>query len=67
MFAAAILKYIERKETEAKNFLKLVSKLSYESEYGEEIEKAWLLLAESFIKVGLWLFRSRSMTTRRRS
>ena len=30
MFACAILKYMDKKETEAKNFLKLISKQTYE-------------------------------------
>ena len=45
MFGIAILKFLAKKETEAKNFLKLLAKKPYDSECGEELEKAWLLHA----------------------
>lgn len=51
IFALTILKFLAKKETEAKNFLKILAKKNYDSENGEELEKAWLLHAESFIKV----------------
>jgi hypothetical protein len=35
MFAVSILKFLAKKETEAKNFLKLLAKGNYDSENGE--------------------------------
>jgi hypothetical protein len=35
MFAIAIAKFLSKKETEAKNFLKLLAKRPYETEVGE--------------------------------
>ena len=51
MFAISIAKFLTGRDVEAGNFLKLCSKLSYQPEYGEELEKAWLLHAESYIKI----------------
>ena len=51
MFAIAIAKFLTGKDVEAANFLKLCGKLNYQPEFGEELEKAWLLHAESYIKI----------------
>lgn len=45
MFAMAIAKYMAGKDVEASNFLKLCAKINYLPEFGEELEKAWLLHA----------------------
>jgi hypothetical protein len=45
MLAIAIVKYLQKKDVEGNNFLKLCAKLPYQPEYGEELEKAWLLHA----------------------
>lgn len=51
MFAIAIAKFIAGKDVEASNFLKLCAKISYQPEFGEELEKAWLLHAEAYIHI----------------
>lgn len=51
MLAIAIAKFIQKKDVEANNFLKLCAKLSYQPEYGEELEKAWLLHAETYVQI----------------
>ena len=51
MLAIAIAKYMLKKDTEANNFLKLCSKMPYQPDCGEELEKAWLLHAESYIHI----------------
>jgi hypothetical protein len=45
MFAIAIAKFLAGKDVEASNFLKLCGKINYQPEFGEELEKAWLLHA----------------------
>lgn len=47
----AMIKFMMGKDTEANNFLKLCAKMNYQPEFGEELEKAWLLSAESYIKI----------------
>ena len=51
MFAIAIAKFLTTKDVEATNFLKLCAKMNYQPEFGEELEKAWLLFAESYIQI----------------
>jgi hypothetical protein len=51
MLAIAIAKFLQKKDVEANNFLKLCAKLSYQPEYGEELEKAWLLHAETYVQI----------------
>ena len=51
MLAIAIAKFMIKKDAEGNNFLKLCDKLVYQQEYGEDIEKAWLLHAESYIHI----------------
>ena len=45
MLAIAIAKFITKKDVEGNNFLKLCDKITYQPEFGEELEKAWLLHA----------------------
>lgn len=51
MFAIAIAKFIAAKDVEASNFLKLCGKISYQPQFGEELEKAWLLHAQAYIQI----------------
>jgi hypothetical protein len=51
MLTIAIAKYMMKKETDGNNFLKLCAKMPYQPEYGEELEKAWLLHAETYIQI----------------
>ncbi len=51
MLAIAIIKYLQKKDVEGNNFLKLCAKLPYQPEYGEELEKAWLLHAETYVQI----------------
>ena len=51
MLAIAIAKYMQSKDTEGNNFLKLCAKMPYQPGYGEELEKAWLLHAETYIHI----------------
>lgn len=51
MFAIAIAKFLAGKDVEASNFLKLCGKITYQPEFGEELEKAWLLHAEAYIQI----------------
>jgi uncharacterized protein (UPF0212 family) len=51
MLAIAIAKYMTKKETDGNNFLKLCAKMTYQPEFGEELEKAWLLHAENYIQI----------------
>ena len=51
MLALSVAKFLTKKATEAKNFLKILSKRPYSSEYADELEKAWLLYADSFIAI----------------
>ena len=45
MLAIAIANYISKKDVQANNLLKLCAKMPYQPEFGEELEKAWLLHA----------------------
>jgi tetratricopeptide repeat protein 21B len=49
MLCLAVIRFIQKKQTEAKNLLKILWKKPYSSEYGEDLERAWLLYANSFI------------------
>ena len=51
MLAIAIAKFITKKDVEGNNFLKLCDKITYQPEFGEELEKAWMLHAESYIQI----------------
>lgn len=51
MLCLAVIRFIQKKQTEAKNLLKILWKKPYSSEYGEDLERAWLLYANSFIQV----------------
>ena len=51
MLALAIAKFMAKKDTEGNNFLKLCSKMPYQPDCGEELEKAWLLHAETYIQI----------------
>ncbi|KAL4503354.1 hypothetical protein ABPG72_000960 [Tetrahymena utriculariae] len=51
MLALAVGKFIQKKSTDAKNLLKLLWKRQYTTEYGEDLERAWLLSADSFIAI----------------
>ena len=45
MLAIAIANFIAKKDVQANNLLKLCAKMPYQPEFGEELEKAWLLHA----------------------
>jgi len=62
MVGLAIGKFIINKNTDAKNLLKIISKKSYVSEYGDDFERAWLMYADSFIAVFYLYFRFKNMT-----
>jgi tetratricopeptide repeat protein 21B len=53
MHALAIAKFIGKKQTEAKNLLKILWKKSASTSgwEQEELERAWLLYADSFIAI----------------
>jgi tetratricopeptide repeat protein 21B len=51
MLALAITKYLQKKDVEGNNFLKLCAKLTYQPDYGEELERAWLLHAETYVQI----------------
>lgn len=51
ILALSVAKFLNKKQTEAKNHLKMLAKRNYTSEYADDIEKAWLLYADSFIAV----------------
>ena len=51
MLALAVGKFVQKKSTDAKNLLKLLWKMQYTTEYGEDLERAWLLYADSFVAV----------------
>ena len=51
MLALSIAKFVAKKQTDAKNLLKMLWKRPYSSEHGEELEKAWLLYADRFVAV----------------
>ncbi len=51
LLAMAMVKFMMGKDTEGNNFLKVCAKMNYQPEFGEELEKAWLLSAESYIKI----------------
>jgi len=51
MFVLSIGKFIAKKQTEAKNYLKILWKRPYTTEFGEDLERAWLLYADSYIAV----------------
>ena len=51
MMALSVGRFIAKKQTEAKNLLKLLWKRPYSMEFGEDLERAWLLYADSFIAV----------------
>ena len=46
-----ISKFMNGKNTEAKNHLKILSKKQYSSEFHDEIEMAWLLHADTFVGI----------------
>jgi len=49
MLALSIGKLISKKSTDAKNLLKILWKKTYSTEHGEDLERAWLLYADTFI------------------
>jgi hypothetical protein len=51
MLAMAMVKFLSSKEVEANNFLKICAKMTYQPEFGEELEKSWLLSAESYVQI----------------
>ncbi len=51
MLALAVAKFITKKQTDAKNLLKMLWKKPYQTEYGEDLERAWLLYADSYVAV----------------
>lgn len=54
ILALAVAKFLNKKQTDAKNHLKILAKRNYMSEYATELEKAWLLFADSFIAVKIF-------------
>ena len=51
ILALAVAKFLNKKQTEAKNHLKILAKRNFTSDCADELEKAWLLYADSFIAV----------------
>lgn len=51
MLALAVGKFILKKTTDAKNLLKILWKRPYTSEFGDDMERAWLLYADSFVAI----------------
>ena len=45
----ALAKFILKKQSDARNYLKMLQKKPYQSEFADEFENAWLLLADFFI------------------
>jgi hypothetical protein len=58
MLALSIGKLIAKKPTDAKNLLKILWKKTYSTEHGEDLERSWLLYADTFIAVSLLLFNN---------
>jgi len=44
-------KFISKKQNEAKEYLKSIGKQPYSPQYGEELEKAWLVFADVLLSV----------------
>ena len=51
ILALSVAKFLNKKQTEAKNHLKILAKRNFTSDCADELEKAWLLYADSFIAV----------------
>jgi hypothetical protein len=51
MLALAVGKCIAKKQTDAKNLLKMLWKRNYSTEFGEDLERAWLLYSDTFVAV----------------
>ena len=45
----ALAKFVLKKQSDARNYLKMLQKKPYQAEYADEFENAWLLLADFFI------------------
>ena len=45
----ALCKFIQKKQTDGRNYLKTCLKNDYQLQFAEHFEKAWLLLADFFI------------------
>ena len=56
MLALSIGKLISKKSTDAKNLLKILWKKTYSTEHGEDLERSWLLYADTFIAVYTFIF-----------
>ncbi len=51
MLALSYARFIQKKQTDAKNLLKVLYKKNYTSDIGEDLERAWLLYADSYVAV----------------
>ncbi len=60
MLSLAVGKFIQKKTTDAKNILKTLWKRPYASEFGDDMERAWLLYADSFVAVKLLFIISKN-------
>lgn len=47
--AMALCKFIQKKQTDGRNYLKTCVKSEYQLQYAEHFERAWLLTADYFI------------------
>ena len=43
---------MQKQQQKARNFLKKIAKMPYSSDEGDDFERAWLLLAFTYIQVG---------------
>ena len=43
--------FIQKKSSDARNYLKTVTKLEYQVQYADYFEQAWILMADYFISV----------------
>lgn len=51
MLALAVGKLIMKKQTDAKNILKILWKKPYTNEFSYDLESAWLLYADTFVAI----------------
>lgn len=49
LLALSICKFLKKSPSDARNYLKVIQSKPYQPEFGDEYEKAWLLLADFFI------------------
>lgn len=49
LLALSICKFLKKSPSDARNYLKVIQSKPYQPEFGDDYERAWLLLADFFI------------------